>query len=223
MNTSETSVILGNGAQLDLIDADDVGLPARAYAVAESAGRFTGDRIFSTNPKLYWVIVKLLARAVPYREISDLCSVSVNTVCGVAAREGIPIETLRERIARLGLDVAALTLEAVRDILADPAMRLKLTAKDLMICHGIAFSNAQLASGGATSRLEHTAPGKPGHEDYEAFVREAVNVTPTGSTDPAPEQKKALPAPADAGSTLQAPSSTTPADEPANRPKTPNS
>lgn len=190
------SLLLGDGQQLALVEMDDLGVPASAYEEQEARGRFTGDRIFAGNPKLYHAIAALLGRSVPYREIAEICSVSVNTVCAVAQREGIPIETIRERIARLGFDVAGLTMEAIRDLLADPIARRKISAKDLAIIHGIAAQNAQLFAGGATARIESVerAP-KPGHDDYLAFLK---TVTPTGSSvdiPPAKEQVSALLAP----------------------------
>lgn len=185
------SLILGNGQQLALLDVDEAGLPASAYAAGEAAGRFTGERIFAANPKLYHAIVRLLVRAVPYREISEICSVSVNTVCAVAERERLPIETLRDRIGRLGLDVAALTIEAIRDLLSDPATREKISARDLGIIFGIATDKAQLLLGGATSRVENVdGTTEPGHDDYLAYIR---NVTETGSSGEKQGPKEAQP------------------------------
>lgn len=184
------SLILGNGAQLQLVDVDEAGVPAAAYQRNESAGKFTGERIFSGNPKLYRAIVNLLGRDLPYREISEICGVSVNTVCAVAMRERIPVETIRERIGKLALDVAALTMETARDMLADPVARAKLSGKDLLIMHGIAFQNAQLALGGATARMDvvDKTPA-PTHSDYERLLR---NVTGTGLSGETPDQKRAL-------------------------------
>lgn len=182
------SLLLGSGAELALLDVDDFGVPAKAYELGEQAGRYTGDRIFSTNPKLYRAVAALVARAVPYREISEICSVSVNTVCAVCQREGVPIETIRERVARLGMDVTMLTLEAIRDMLADPEARREMTVKDLAIVMGISFTNAQLAAGGATSRMDTMEKGaKPSHEDYERLIR---NVTGTGFQPENPGQKQ---------------------------------
>jgi len=189
MSTGE-SLLLGNGQQLTLLEdqSDHAGLPPEAYALAEASGRFTGERIFSTNPKLYRAIVALLGRAVPYREISEICSVSVNTVCAVSQREGTPIETIRERIGRLSMDVASLTIEAIRDMLADPEVRVKLPLRDLSIAYGIAVQNAQLMLGGATSRME-TVEALPTHEEYLKMIR---NVTQTGLSVATPDQKGAV-------------------------------
>lgn len=196
------SLILGNGQQLGLLDVDEAGLPPQAYDRAESSGRFTGDRIFSSNPRLYRAIVSLLGRAVPYREVSEICSVSVNTVCAVAQREGVPIETIRERVGRLSMDVASLTIEAIRDMLADPVQRAALSLRDLSIAYGIAVQNGQLLLGGATVRME-TSDAVPTHDDYLRMIR---NVTPTGLAGETPAQKAAaLPAPATA---IDVPSST---------------
>lgn len=196
MSDSGESLVLGNGEQLDLLDLDEAGLPPEAYAMAESAGRFTGDRIFSTNRRLYNAIVALLGRSVPYREISEICGVSVNTVCGIAQREGVPIETIRERIGRLAMDVAALTVEAMRDMLADPEQRRRLTFKDLAIAMGISTQNGQLLLGGATSRME-THEAKPTHEEYLDAIRN-VTPLPTGLMADNPPQRVALPEPAPA-------------------------
>lgn len=188
------SLILGNGVELELNlgTVDAAGLPPVAYQRAEEFGRFTGERIFSGNPKLYRAIVALLARGVPYREISEICSVSVNTVCAVCQREGTPIETIRERIGRLGLDVAALTVEAMRDMLADPVQRARLTLKDLAVAHGIAFQNAQLALGGVTARLDYgDKTPAPGHDDYLRYIEGLQNVTATGSSAEKPALKEA--------------------------------
>lgn len=197
------SMLLGNGTQLRLLDVDEAGLPAQAYADLEARGRFTGERLFLRNPQLYTAIVKLLGRGLTYREIAETCSVSVNTVCGVCFREGVPIETLRQRIGRLGLDVAHLTMECIRDLLADPTWKLSASAKDLAIIHGIAFQNAQLALGGATARIETTDMAPPGHDDYLAAIR---NVTPpqTGFGPGIPGQKE-LPAGAPGGPALEVP------------------
>lgn len=182
------SLLLGSDAQLALLDVDEAGLPARAYELGEQAGRFTGDRIFSTNPRLYRAIAALVARSIPYREISEICSVSVNTVCAVCQREGVPIETIRERIARLGMDVTMLTLEAIRDLMADPDYRRSMSVKDLAIVMGISFTNAQLAGGGATARMDTVEKGaKPSHDDYERLIR---NVTGTGFPGDNPPQKQ---------------------------------
>lgn len=180
------SLLLGSGQQLQLVDVDEVGLPAAAYASTEQRGRFTGERLFSSNPALYGAITKLLSRGHTYREIAEVCSVSVNTVCGVAYREVRSVETLRERIGRLGLDVAQLSMECIRELLTDPDWRRAATAKDLAIIHGIAFTNAQLALGGATARLETTDVSRPGHDDYLRYLQ---NVTPTGLAGGIAEQK----------------------------------
>lgn len=211
---STDSLILGNGTQLQLIgDLEELGLPPEAYAEREAAGRFTGERLFFTNPKLYRAIVALISRGLPYREIADICQISVNTACGVAAREGIPVETLRERIGRLGLDVASLTIEAIRDLLSDPEARAKMGIKDLAIAHGIAVSNAQLLLGAATARVEVGAQSAPGHDDYlrmladaqrEATAKRERNVTPLPAED---AQPTGLPAgnPEQKGTTAAAP------------------
>lgn len=187
-DTKAISLILGSGEQLNLMPGEELdlaGLPPSAYADAEARGRFTGERLFLSNPKLYHAITKLLARGETYREIADLCQVSTQTITGVSLREAIPVETLRERLGRVGLDVARLSLEAMLEMLHDPVLRAKLTLKDLAVAHGIAFQNSQLALGGATARVETRDITEPGHDDYlrmladaQRSLREPINVTP---------------------------------------------
>lgn len=215
MTQEGTSLLLGNGTQLDLIDVDEAGLPEQAYAMAESAGRFTGERIFSTNPRLYRAVVALLSRAVPYREISEICGISVNTVCAVCQREGVPIETIRERIGRLSLDVAQLTIEAIRDMLADPAQRRTLSLRDLSIAYGIATQNGQLLLGGATSRME-TVEAAPTHDAYLEMMK---NVTGTGLGGQNPVQKEPAAALPTAPATIDLPVD----DHAAEQPQSPSS
>lgn len=193
MSDPGESLILGSGQQLSLLEADADGLPPAAYALNEAAGMFTGERIFSGNPKLYHAIAALLGRSIPYREISEICSVSVNTVCAVSLRERVPIETIRERVGRMALDVAFLSIEAARDMLADPVRRATLSPKDIILLFGIATQNGQLLLGGATGRIENVDGNvTPGHEDYLAFIK---NVTRTGFGADNPAQKGALPQP----------------------------
>jgi hypothetical protein len=140
----------------------------------------------------------------------------VNTVCGVAFRESIPVETLRERIGRIGLDVAALSLESIRELLGDPEARTKISAKDLAIIHGIATTNAQLLLGGATARIESPVITTPSHSAYLDFIR---NVTPaTGSeaaTAATKEGPAAIPAGADApGLVVELPAQEAPSPTP---------
>lgn len=210
------TLLTGRGAQLSLLgEVDEAGLPAAAYTRIEERGRFTGERLFSSNPKLYGAIAKLLARGqMGYREIADVCEVSVNTVCGVAFREGLPIETIRERLGRVGLDVARLTLEAMLELLSDPESRKKIPAKDLAVMHGIAVSNAQLLLGGATARIESSQPASPGHADYLAFLR---NVTPTGLSAGNPGANSGAPGAPD-GPAMTLPASVPSADPDASKP-----
>ena len=106
------------------------------------------------------------------------------------------------------MDVASLTLEAMRDLLADPAARARLTIKDLAVAHGIAFTNAQLALGGATARMG-IADERPAatHDDYLRMMEEMQRVLPlpTGSGAENPAQKAgALPMP---GAAIEVPPS----------------
>lgn len=181
-----SALLLGSGRQLELVDLDEIGLPPEAYESEEARGRWTGERLFSQRPMVYRACAKLLARGdMGYREIADLLEISTNTVCGVAYREGITIETIRERLGRKFMDLATLSVETALELLNDPVRRRTLSAKDLGILAGIATERGQLLLGGATQRIDHGDMTPP---DHAAYLDAIKNVTPTGSPagNPAP-------------------------------------
>lgn len=180
------SLLLGDGRQLKLLEIDELGLPGAAYDRLEERGHFTAERIFSQRPDVYRVIVKALGKEMGYREIADLCAVSVNTVGAVARREKIPIESIRQQLARLGFDGVRLTIETILEILGDPDLRRKISAKDLAIMNGILTANAQLLSGGMTANIGTGENVKAGHDDYLKFIKD---VTGTGLAGGKPGQK----------------------------------
>lgn len=186
------SFLLGNGKQLDFLpDADPSEIPAEAYAAQESRGIFTGERLFQQNPRLYKGIVKLLGGGIPFWTIAETLSVSVNTVRAVREREGVTIDTEKNRIGGIALDVARLGFEELKRRLSDLDELAKLSAKDIAIMTGIATQNAQLLLGGPTARIETIEHGAPGHEDYLRYIAELKNVTATGLAAETPALKEA--------------------------------
>jgi hypothetical protein len=67
MNDRDQYPMLGNDRQLELLECqvDETGLPPEVYELVESPGRFTGERIFSGDSRLYQAIVALLAERFP--------------------------------------------------------------------------------------------------------------------------------------------------------------
>lgn len=199
-------LLLGSGRQLELVDLDEIGLPPAAYASDEARGRWTGERLFSQRPMVYRACAKLLAAGqMGYREIADLLEISTNTVCGVAFREGITIETIRERLGRKFMDVATLSVEAALELLSDPQRRRLLSAKDLGILAGIATERGQLLLGGATQRIDHGDMSPPDHSAYFEAIK---NVTPTGSAAGNPAPNEAI----DVGSRATLPPASSPSE-----------
>jgi hypothetical protein len=210
------TLLTGRGEQLSLAgELDEAGLPAEAYARLEERGRFTGERLFSSNPRIYQAIVKLLARDLHYREIADVLGVSINTVCGVAHREGLPIETERERLGKLDMQVARLSAEELVRRLADPVERTKIPADKLAVILGIGTQNGQLLLGGATSRIDHGDTTPPAHDDYWQYVKPAL---PTGSAPGNPAQIARVPGAIEIEATPMPASDPAPAQEQQNKP-----
>lgn len=127
--------------------SSDAGLQERE-AILERAGEFTGDRFFLQQPAKYEAVVRLLASRVGVKTVARMVGCSVNTVRAVRRREGITVDTLREK-----------TVQALAEFVADASERLRdevndLPAAALAVPLGIATEKLQLLSGGATARVE---------------------------------------------------------------------
>lgn len=161
--------------QMDLLSPDQ--LAEQAYAREEQGvdkmlskpeARYTGERLFARNPRLYELIVRLVASGLGIKRIAGMCQVHPYTVMGVRDREGQAIETHKQQIAdkaRLG---AELYVDgAIEDIIERPD---KISARDKAIIAGVLVDKSQLLSGGATSRAESLRPDGPTHEDFNAWL-----------------------------------------------------
>ncbi len=125
----------------------DAGLQER-QALLERSGEFTGDRFFLQRPADYAAVVQLLASRVGVKSIAKMVGCSVNTVRAVRRREGISVDTLREK-----------TVAALAEFVADASERLRDEVQELPVAAlavplGIATEKLQLLNGGATARVE---------------------------------------------------------------------
>jgi hypothetical protein len=156
-------------------------LPGARLFVAklESAGEYTGERLFQQRPAIYKQVVLMLSQGHGSQFIADTLrqtgvSLSKNTVKAVRKREGETIDLVRERLAEEQFEFAAQTDEAARiiltEIMSSAARRSVLTVRDvqsLKVASGIAITNGQLLTGKATVILGVDDFSKP-TEDLNA-------------------------------------------------------
>jgi hypothetical protein len=152
-------------------------LPTRdpVFGDLERRGDFTGDRLFQQRPDTYKAVVVLLGQGIGVIKIGKLLSVSPNTVMAVRDRERLPIEIVRDHLARVAMDGATLASEAMRDGLSAVAGRAdKLEVKDLRdlaVLYGILVEKAQLLSGQPTARVQVEELKPAEHDAFNDYLR----------------------------------------------------
>lgn len=155
-------------------DGTSEAMDAALFAAEETGagGRspeFTGARLFAQRPNTYKAIIALSAEGIGVLRIARLLGVSPNTVLAVRAREGGALDIEKRRLAGLTREAARMTVEAILDLLGDPAKVALMSLKDRAITFGILAEKAELLSGGATARLETVADATT--EDVAGYLR----------------------------------------------------
>jgi len=178
-----------------LADAGQPGLAlpdedAVLVQTLEADGDYTAERLFAQRPKVYRLVVQLLARCWGTQKISDTVRatgdrLSKNTVKAVRAREGGTIEAVKAQLSARSFDLADQSFEAasiiVDEVMSDPLRRKKLTVKDasaLAVIGGIAVQNGQLLTGQPTIRVEVTEVPKPAHDDFNEYLKSLPSANP---------------------------------------------
>jgi hypothetical protein len=140
------------------------------------AGQFTGERLAAQDPDRYRAICGALANGMSLRSIARAYQVSTNTVAAVREREGLTIETLKQRLAdqaRLG---AGLAIERMIEEI-DHFKR-----ESLPIVAGVLIDKSQLLDGQPTQI--HGQPEAPA--DWDA-ARQAIRQARGRTIDTAQE------------------------------------
>jgi len=158
------------------MSASPVLFESTEWQALESAGTFTGERLYAQKPNVYHAICKGLAERIGIRAIARAYKVSPNTIYAVMERENVTIDTLKEqaiRDLRLGVVIGA---ERMRELFLDGDMK----PGELAVALGISIEKLLLLCGEATSRVEvsHAAPAHASLNDYLASLPLA-NVQPT--------------------------------------------
>lgn len=159
------------------------------FDVMEAKGEFTGERLYQQRPDTYKAVVVLLGQGVGVIRIGQLLGVSPNTVLAVRDRESIAIDIVKEHLARVAHNGAALAGEGLVDqlskVLRDAAKRDHATLdvkelKDLAVIFGIFTTNGQLLAGEPTSRVEVTDFSKT--SPHDAFNDYLASLQPAKTT-----------------------------------------
>lgn len=151
----------------------ELGLEVAVSDSLEKRGIHDASRLLERKPEVFRIIAGLLARAVPIRDICDLCRVSASTVQSVADHPEAKLSAVTQKeqfIAKLRL-AASLGLEALIE-------RFK-TGEVTAIEFGIVVDKLALAEGGVTARTEiiHTHEEE---DDWTRMCREARRAQATG-------------------------------------------
>lgn len=165
----------------------------------ETRGEFTGERLYQRRPETYKAIVVLLGQGVGVIRIGSLLGVSPNTVLGVRDREGVSIDIVKDHLARVAHNAAALAGEGIIDQLSKilakaakseyPTLDVK-ELKDLAVIFGIGTTNGQLLAGEPTSRVEVNDFAKQSpHEAFNSYVDTLRPAKATHSSGETPGQK----------------------------------
>lgn len=142
--------------------------------LAEERGEFSGARLFLRKPAVYKACAAALMSGElgGVKRIAKALGVSVNTVRAVRDREGISVDTLREKIAKTALCTALDMLERMRD------ESHEMPVGQLAVPFGIVAEKAELYGGRATQRVE-TVTIAP-IEDFNDYIAKLPSAHPAG-------------------------------------------
>lgn len=164
---------------------------------------FTGELVEKNDPEKYLVIKNMLLEGTAsQREIAKLCKCSRNTVRVVLERiAGENLEPIRRKLASDNFAIAAMTNDRMKELLADDAAISRVNLRDLAVAGAVATDKAQLLSGEATARIDHTCgPSRADFEKtYEEALAEVIEVSPPMGMGTGENKQKALPEPDPAG------------------------
>lgn len=164
---------VGAAYQADLFDGDE---EARALFLAIEPDTpknkaFTGERFRLCHPAKYKVAVRLWTEGVSVAAISELLSVSRQTLsqCFSKIAASQPVEQAKKENAVRWRYLAKLTLGRLEEILLSDNPDKELL-KALSVLGGIAEEKAELLSGGATARVEYVEPAAPAPDAIGAYI-----------------------------------------------------
>lgn len=156
---NKLSLLTPEAEQLPLLTSDQMAPELFKESEAEQEEgkeykrEFTAARLFSENRDSYLTIISLLAEGLGLRRIGRLMKVSPNTVIAVRDREGVNVDTEKERLSHLYRNGARMCGESILEDLADPDRCKKISTKDKAIVLGVLTEKAELLAGLPTARV----------------------------------------------------------------------
>lgn len=102
------------------------------HAIAKPKGRYTGELLLRTRPKVYRQIIRLLSEGVSANQIYKLCHVTRETVRAVERREAVEISERKKSIVAILSNVAELGAARMEEKIGKAPLR------DAAIATGIA-------------------------------------------------------------------------------------
>ena len=92
-------------------------------AIAKPKGRYTGEILFRTRPRIYRQIIRLLSEGVSANQICKLCRVTRETVRAVERREGESISERKKSIIAILGNVAELGAGRMEETIGEASLR----------------------------------------------------------------------------------------------------
>src|SRR6266513_1484639 len=97
--------------------------PNNGYAIAKPKGRYTGELLLRTRPKVYRQIIRLLSENVSANQICKLCHVTRETVRAVERREAAEISARKKSIVDILSNVAELGAARMEETIGKARLR----------------------------------------------------------------------------------------------------
>jgi hypothetical protein len=160
------------------------------------AGRYTGELLVRTRPKVYRQIVRLLSDGVSANQICKLCHVTRETVRAVERREAAEISARKKTFAAMLANVAELGAERMEEMIGKASLR------DAAIGTGIAVDKMLALTGQAPALQianlimpteEERAERRAMHDKLDAIARRLADAQGPNE-DWGDEPRKLLPA-----------------------------
>lgn len=129
-------------------------------------GVFSGSLVVRDKAR-YEAILRLSAEGLGVHRVARILSCSAHTVQAARRRDESYIATLKKRLAGTCREVAALSVEGLRDMLLDNPE--KISARDRAWIAAVLVDKAEVLESGAAARLE--AGDGAAHEGFAALLR----------------------------------------------------
>lgn len=191
---------------LPCLPADSAGQVIRA----EYHGQPSAELILSRDPDRYRRAVSLRRNGMGQHAIATELGMSVHTVRAILRHAGAALfapEQDNQRAISLFREGRELALERTIEALSDDTRSRKMTPDKLALTAAILTDKAQLLSGEATQRIEHTHDTVPAAEEFAAFMHAGVIDVESQETgiEAGGAGQRALTAPSDQGDPAGAP------------------